>query len=344
MTTPPAPVASRFDDAVTALAWATDGGHLWAGTADGTVARIDRRGSATGRSGPRRARIVALAVDPTSNTVASADAAGLVVLEGDHGEIDLLSLGSRPRTVAWSATDGRLALTSQAAGVLVVDRRATRRFALPPSRRHRRAAWHDDGPSRHLVVFGAGATTWVGPTDPTTGLETVTTTPSPEVTVAAASAPGGWLAKGDLRGQVTILDTARGTAMDLAGWPDPVERLAWIGGAEHLAVVGGDEVTAWPTSDLGDGAEPASPARTSPDGSPVLHLAAHPWRSEIALATEGGTVEIWAPTNRRRVEVWSSPVAAVSSLAWDPLGERLAIGLRDGDLRIAVPPAAASGA
>lgn len=333
------PSTTELDDAVTALAWEPNGRYLWAGTSAGTVFRVGRDGQITRRSDRRRDRIVALAIDPESGTVASADATGLVALDGTDGEMALLALGSRARTVTWSGTGGRLALTSQAAGLLVTDRHARRLLALPPSRRHRLAAWHESRHSRRLAVVGAGATRWIG-TDPIESSEIDTTVvPSIEVTVSVASAPGGWLAKGDLRGEITILNTEHGTALEIAGWPDPIERLAWLAGAGHLAVAGGDEVTAWATSGPseadGDGAL-SGPERTTPDGSPILHLAPHPWRPEVAVATESGTATIWVPATGDRIEVGEFH-RPISSVAWDALGERLAIGLRVGHLHVATP-------
>lgn len=333
--------SSSLDDAVSALAWSHDGTCLWAGTAQGTLSLLDRSGEVVGIGPPHRRRITALATDPMSGTVASATDRGLLVLQGPDTTRHHLDVGSRPRSLCWSSDNGLLAITTQAAGLLVVDQHARRVAALPASRKHLCAAWHDPVGPHQLAVGGAGSLRWldVALADPVTE-----TRPHPGVTLAMAAAPGGQLALGDLRGAITIVDTSRQTDLQISGWPDAVRQLCWVGGSQHVVVVGGDELTAWtPADELDDArspseAEPAPshPPRTSPDGSPLTGIAAHPWRPGLAAATEAGTVVAWFPGSGARIDV-TGEGPPVSSLSWSPTGDVLAVGRRDGSVALLAP-------
>lgn len=345
----PSDKVATLDEAISALSWDSDGSFVWTGTATGKVDRLDPAGCIVRPAEDRphhRRRIVALAVDPASGTVVSADDQGLVVLCGRDGRSGHVDAGSRPRTLGWSLDGSLLAITSQAAGLIVVDDQARRVCALPASRRHRCAAWHQPTGSRQLAVAGAGALTWLD----TSSEEPVThTTERAGATLAVASTPGGWLALGDLRGIVTIANTDLQIDLRISGWPDPVRHLTWVGGARHLVVCGGDQLTAWePPSAASDrtgsdgahdpdgGAPSIEPLQTSPDGFPVCCIAAHPWRPAVAVGTEGGTVAVWTPSSDERVDLPPHD-APISSIAWDPVGELLAIGLRSGAVHIWAP-------
>jgi hypothetical protein len=299
--------------------------------------------------------IVAVEVAPATGALAIATVTGEVCLVGRHGAVRTIDLGSRVRSMAWSDDGALLAACSQAAGLVVVDAAGERRFGLPPSRRWRRVAWQAWHPAAPLVVAGAGGASWI---DPSSG-EVVRRDRTPGVVTAVAADPSGpWVALGDLRGEVRLIDVRCDDETQVEGWPDPVEVLAWMPGTGRLLVAGGDEVTLWAADheiedddegdaaaeEIGDGAAEIGsggnhdlrggtpdlgPPRAALDGGRLTALAPHPWRQRAAIGADDGRVAVWDMSSGRLTALarWSG---AVTALRWDSLGDRLFVGTRAG--------------
>lgn len=301
---------------VTALASDASAGAILIGTAAGELLRL-APGAPAVRLGPTPGGpIVAVAAHAVTGALAAADRTGTVrVLPTDRPPASV-ELGGRPRALAWSPDRPLLALASQAVGVLVVDEHGGRRAALAPSRRWRRLAWQPSPPGdvdpALLVAVGTGGCTWIDPEDAHPILRAER---HDGVAVGVAVAPGsGVLAVGDLRGAVRLLPGGD-DEVEVLGWPDPVERLAWTADGS-LVVLGGDEATAWHPSD-----EEAEPVRTVGRGW-LSALAAHPWSGAVALGSSEGEVAVWHPATGARA-VLAAVDGRVAHLGWDRSGEHL---------------------
>lgn len=321
----------HLDGAVSALAWDQAGERLIAGTDRGDLWEL-----ADGRLRPiapapdarHRGAVVSLTTDPTAGLIASADTAGTVVLH--QALAATVDLGSRARSVSWSPRYGLLALVSQRAGLIVVDRAGTRVASLPPSRSLRIAAWTDHG-AAPLVVGGAGGLRWIDPADP----DLVRRHDRAPGAVLALAASGGpvdaaahrWVAAGDLRGEVRLTSARTAEEVSIAGWPDPVAHLAWLADGRRVVVVGGDEATVWSVEPPDD--DEREPPRAATPRGPISALAAHPWLPLVALGSEAGDVVWWDVDAERTIDALDvgSPVTAI---AWDGLGERTHIATRAG--------------
>lgn len=282
--------------------------------------------------------VVAVEVAPATGALAIATVAGEVCLVDRHGTARTVELGSRVRAMAWSDDGGLLATCSQAAGLVVVDAAGERRFGLPPSRRWRRVAWQPWHPVAPLVVAGAGGASWV---DPGSGA-VVRRDRTPGVVTALAVDPSGpWVGLGDLRGEVRLIDVRSEDEVEVEGWPDPVELLAWMPGTGQLLVAGGDEVTLWRADheigaedddvagDVAGGSRSFGPPRTAVDGGRLTALAPHPWRQRVAIGADDGRVAVWDLVSDRRTPLaWGSE--PVTALRWDALGDQLFVGTRAG--------------
>lgn len=331
------------------------GGGAVAGVVVGTdrgVAQVGEDGRCGWLPWLLGAHVVAVEVAPATGALAIATVSGEVCLVDRHGTAQAVELGTRVRSLAWSDDGELLAACSQAAGLVVVDAAGQRRFGLPPSRRWRRVAWQPWHPAAPLVVAGAGGASWI---DPSTG-DVVCRDRTPGVATALAVDPSGpWVALGDLRGEVRLLDVRSEDEVEVEGWPDPVEVLAWMPGTGQLLVAGGDEVTLWRADHEidaddgigahddeleGDGAVAAAggrgevalgagpdagPPRTALDGGRLTALAPHPWRQRAAIGSDDGRVAVWDLSSGRQTSLarWSERITA---LRWDPLGDQLFVG------------------
>ncbi|MCB0971460.1 MAG: hypothetical protein KDA97_08090 [Acidimicrobiales bacterium] len=293
----------------------TDVGALHLGT-DGAAAWIDWS---------RGRHVVDLAIDRSSEAVAVGTTTGdLAILDLDGG-ITEVSLGSRVRSLAWSPVYGLLAACSQLAGLVVLEPDGRRRFARPADARWRRVAWQHRQVDAPLVAAGAGGATWIDPIE----AGEVRRHPMPgTATVLAVDPCGPWTAVGGLRGDLRIVEAEEEGEVEVVGWPDPVELLAWLPGIGQVVVAGGDEVTRWSGGES-DGATEPEPARLALGGGRVTALAPHRWLPQVAIGSDEGVVALW-DTVSGSSRTLAAPGPEVTALAWDPLGEQLFVGTRAG--------------
>lgn len=325
-----------LDVAVTAVVAAPGSGAAFVGTTDGRVLHVPVHGPATEAGSAHATAVVALAADPHTGVVAAGDRHGRVVLTAPDGAEVTVELGSRVRALAWSGDGHRLAALSQVAGLVVLDPGGDRVAALAPSRRWRTLAWHGWNATAPLVVGGAGGITWI---DPDRDDPVVRRDRSPGAVLALAVDPvGPWVAAGDLRGEVRLIDGRDHHEIEVSGWPEAVKCLAWLPGRGCLAVAGGDEVTVW-WAGPSEGEHP-DPERCALDGRRITGLAAHPTDPLIAIGADDGTVVAWDVETGAVVALASfsgpSPgsqvglrgAGAVSGLVWDADGEHVLVGTR----------------
>jgi len=315
---------------VTSLIWDPLADAAVVGIDDGRICRVALDGCWSCDDHHHKAAVVALAVDPVLGLVASADAQGTVRLHAGQGHGTKIEMGSRVRSLAWAPGRQQLAIISQAAGLVVIDLRGNRCVGLPPSRRIRVAAWHEDNPIAPLIVGGAGGVSWV---DPATDEPIRRRDASAGAVIAVATDPAGpWIAFGDLRGEVRLIDGRTGDETEVSGWPDAVGTIAWLPGRAEAVVAGGDEATIWAAGP--DPEDAPLPPRHALPCQRITAVAPHPWRPLVALGGDAAERH-QAPVTCWNVEVDAAEaevhvVGDVTALAWDGLGEHLLAGTRSG--------------
>jgi WD40 repeat protein len=326
----PQPVTREIGSAVTVVAAGTRPGEVLAGSEQGGLWRLVAGAGVEPLPARHEHAVTTLAVDPASDRIASGDRCGQVLIHRSGSPRAELALGSRVRSLAWSPAGDRLALVSQTAGLVITDPEGRRIAGVAPTRRLRAAVWHRAGTDEHVVAVGAGGTTWIDPgrPDPAARRDRA----EGAGLVVAIDAAGTAVAVGDLRGQVRILDTVTGHESEISGWPDPVDRLAWVARTGSLAVVGGDEVTLWDRAlDHDQHAVATDPPRASIADRRISALASHPSRPVLAIGGSEGGLAVWdvALDQVRHAEPLPGPV---TGLAWDPSGDVLVAGTRCGRL------------
>jgi hypothetical protein len=311
--------------AVTATADAGPRGGLFVGT-DGGIAHLGDDGSLGWLPWAMGAHVVAIDVDPTSGAVAVGCASGAVGILRDDGSMAEVDLGSRVRSLSWSSEGSTLAACSQLAGLLVCDLDGRRSFGLAPSRRWRHVAWQDGHTAAPLIVAGAGGASWV---DARTGAVARHDRSDGAVTAVAVDPSGPWTAFGDLRGEVRMVDAREEGEVEVSGWPDAVEVLAWMPGTGRLLVAGGDEVTVWTAEVPAEADDEPDPDRVAVAGGRVTAIAPHPWLTCAAVGADDGRVVLW-DTRSDAAQPVGRAGAEVTALRWDAMGEQLFVGTRDG--------------
>lgn len=131
-----------------------------------------------------------------------------------------------------------------------------------------------------------------------------------------------FLAVGDLRGAVEVIDLWGGVSSMIDDLPDRVRRLLWSPGSDRLVVAVDDMVLVWPRDHEGLGAD-AEVVVTHDDLVDDADL--HPGGRWLATAGWDGLAAITDLHDGRRERVFRT-AEPVRTVAWSPDGEFLACG------------------
>jgi len=121
-----------------------------------------------------------------------------------------------------------------------------------------------------------------------------------------------------------------GKHMRMSGYATKVRSLAWGPGAKWLATSGATQLVIWPFAGK-DGPMGKTPKVVSPADHRISAVAAHPKQEVCAVGYEDGMMLLTRIEDGAEVLARKPTDAAISALAWNAAGTRLAFGTEDGD-------------
>jgi WD40 repeat protein len=123
---------------------------------------------------------------------------------------------------------------------------------------------------------------------------------------------------------------ADGKHMRMSGYAAKVRSLTWGPVAKWLATSGSTQLIIWPFQGK-DGPMGKPPKMLSPSEHRVSSVAAHPKQDVCAIGYEDGMVLLTRIEDGAEILAKRPGAGAVSALAWNAAGTRLAFGTEDGD-------------
>ena len=118
--------------------------------------------------------------------------------------------------------------------------------------------------------------------------------------------------------------------MRMSGYPGRVRSMSWSAGGKGLATSGADTVIIWPFTGK-DGPMGKQPAMLAPLQARVTMVACHPKNDIMAAGYGDGTVLMVRFEDGAEILVRKNAGAAISALAWNARGTRLAFAAEDGE-------------
>ena len=123
---------------------------------------------------------------------------------------------------------------------------------------------------------------------------------------------------------------ADGAHMRMSGYPGKVRSTAWTHDGKWLATAGADAAILWPFA-AKDGPMGKAPKELGIRPARVSRVAAHPKAPVVALGYEDGCILLVRFSDSAEILARPAlPGGAVTALAWDRIGSRLAFGTEDG--------------
>jgi len=128
--------------------------------------------------------------------------------------------------------------------------------------------------------------------------------------------------------------------MRMTGYPRKTRSLSWSHDGQWLATSGADACIVWPFRDK-DGPMGKAPRECGVRAARVSQVAFHPRALVVAVGYEDGFILLCRLADAAEILVREprSGDGAVSALAWDAIGARLALGLDNGGAGILTLPA-----
>lgn len=124
-----------------------------------------------------------------------------------------------------------------------------------------------------------------------------------------------------------------GEHMRMSGYATKVRSIAFTRRGHFLATGGSERVVCWPFTGGGPMGKPPVEFGGAGD-SPVTAVAAHPMHDVIAAGYENGTLILGQPGASARLVMRESG-NPITTLVWDPDGEKLLAGTEKGDVHVA---------
>jgi len=121
-----------------------------------------------------------------------------------------------------------------------------------------------------------------------------------------------------------------GKHMRMSGYAGKVRSMTWGPGSKWLATSGATQLVVWPFAGK-DGPMGKSPKIISPSEHRIATVAAHPKQEVCAVGYEDGMVLLTRVEDGAEVLAKRPGNAAISALAWNTAGNRLAFGTEDGE-------------
>jgi WD40 repeat protein len=311
-----------LDDWVRALAWSPDGLEVAAACADGTVAAVDADGQL--RSLQRHDAPATTVSWSSTGVLASGGEDGRVLIDGTPHELGagwVEHVAWRPDGASLAAAHGRAVHVLGADGAsLGVSAEFPATVAC--------LDWHPRG-----VELAAGS---YGGVHLLRGKDarTVRRLKWKGSVLAIAISPDGLrLAHGNQDASVHFWDLRRGSELEMWGYTTKVRQLAWRHDGRFLATGGGTAITIW--NFAGRGPAGTRPQELDHHTEPITWLGFQPRSRLLASTAQDGFAALWKPGSD------DLPLAVVAvddeltTAAWSPDGNRLALGGANGSVAIA---------
>lgn len=133
---------------------------------------------------------------------------------------------------------------------------------------------------------------------------------------------------------------ADGGHMRMSGYPGKVRSIDWSADGKWLATSGADAAILWPFQSK-EGPMGKAPKELGVRPARVSRVATHPRAAVVALGYEDGCVFIVRISDGAEIPARDpGPGGAITALAWDATGGRLAFGTEDGPAGVVTLPEA----
>jgi WD40 repeat protein len=306
---------------IAALAWAPDSQTVAIGGDDGSLRTLETTAGASRELDPQPGGVITLAWSRTG-TLASGGRDGRIRLDGET-----LDTGGRSwiERLAWRPDGGLLAAAAGRRVQFWTPERDCRDVSADFPATVTCLAWHPKGilcaagsygGVRLLRANGAAidrSLTWTG-----------------SVLELCFSPDGTRLAHGNQDASVHFWDLRKTTGeLEMSGYPTKVRELSWSPDGRWLATGGGETVTLWDFHRR-RGPTGSRPLELDKHTDRITQLAFHPHQQLLASAARDGLVLLWHPNDDDLPITASAFDAPITTLAWAPDGERLAIGTSHG--------------
>lgn len=126
--------------------------------------------------------------------------------------------------------------------------------------------------------------------------------------------------------------------MRMSGYPAKTRSLSWSHDGKWLATSGAEAVIVWPF-DAKEGPMGKAPRECGVRPAKVAQVAFHPKTYVLAAGYEDGFVLLIRLTDASELLVRPAVGGAITALAWDKSGQRLAFGAADGQAGVLTLPA-----
>jgi WD40 repeat protein len=316
-------VSRGLDAYVVGIAFGRDGGMCGFGLGDGSVHLAALEGE-WGRVEAHGGAVLALCADCRDGVLTGGDDGRLVQVGADGVATEVAKFGSRwVEHVAAHESGVRAAGVGKAVHVLGADGKVLKSLAHPSSvaglafdpKGKRVAASHYNGAS--LWFIGAKedkprVLEWKG----SHGILAMSPDGTHVVTAMQENALHGWR-------------LADGQHMRMSGYPTKTRSISFTSKGRWLASSGAESVVIWPF--FGGGPMGKAPTELA-GGDAVMctQVACHPQHEIVAAGFEDGLVVMAEIATGKIVPIAPPGRGAVSALAWNASGSRLAFGTEEG--------------
>jgi len=118
--------------------------------------------------------------------------------------------------------------------------------------------------------------------------------------------------------------------MRMSGYPGRVRSMSWVAGGKALATSGADSVIVWPFATK-DGPMGKQPRMVVPHEKRAVAVACHPKQEIVATGFEDGLIMLCRIDDGAEILAKRPGAGAVSALAWNADGSKLAFGTEAGE-------------
>jgi WD40 repeat protein len=316
----------QFEDAVLALDWEPAGAMLAAGSLSGELSTFHADGEGFSALSMPEQAVLSVKWSFEGKHLAAGGRDGTLGIWQGGSARSLVALGRWVAAISWRP-DRPVLAAAAGSDVYILDAAGSGKGAhlLHPGYVND-VAWERSG---DLMAASVGGISFYDPDETGRGPSAFAAS-SGTILKLALSPDGELLAGGKSNGAVVIWQLEGGPGTVLTGSSGGVELLSWSSDGRRLAVAAIDELTIWNCRDgeiLAEGLVHCPVPGGCPGG-----VAFHPWKQLIAWGGEGGAVSIWNPTQASEAVAEHSLDSDITCLAWNPLGDRLAVGTSAGTL------------